>query len=516
MDFDAFTAELHDSSMSVAGLQAHIRANLVRARYAKTLAARQDQLAPLADKLVGFQSAARSAMTRRRLDAVRDRLEACDEMLARLQCHARGVLVRDRFDALRDDIAAQEEVFEDFVAQARGAAARRRQQKNLSTLASTHPAIVSFGAVARSALARNKFKAVHATLQIATPGLVGFQSRAKANLVRRNHQQLSQALANVSTISSAVNSQSIFRAALSRARKGEQKKEVEFVLPNFVGFQAMARRAYQKREFEWWRDHVRSMEWVADRLQCLFRGALARRAFYGRLNHFRRNTEAIVRLQAIRRGKGPREGFNGIRLGKNVKVSTIKNFGHLLDDSDAQFSDEARLNVLRQNVVETFRATLDLEGDVEALDQNIGLFAQNIAKMQGRQRLEPSQSNTAFVDPFSSAMLSREAAHKLDLYQQLFYLLQTKPDFLAKLCARLSDDTTDETRKMVEGVVLALYGYGQGKREEYWAMRFFQVRDRDSPALVDAAWSSEPLTARFRSWLAVECGRPPSRSRTDL
>lgn len=406
----------------------------------------------------------------------RRRLRACDAGIAKFQCQIRGVLARDAFDTLREDIAANIDIFEGFIAHARGALIRRAQRTVTRDLATTHQTITSFAAVARSALARRKVQAIKTTLATISPGLAVFQAQAKANIVRRNHRQLAAALANVQTISSAVGSQTLFRAALSRARKGEQKKEVEFVLPNFVGFQAMARRAYQKTQHEDWVDHLWSHQFVAVHLQRLFRGAAARRVFYGRLAHFHRNMDAIVRLQAIRRGKGPREGWNGIKLGTNVRVSTIKNFGHLLDDSDAQFEEEARLNVLRQDVVETFRATQALESDVEDLDQKIGRFAHNIAAFQSRGRVGDSGAQDAlFVDPFSTAMLSREAQHKLDLYQQLFYLLQTRVEYLAKLCSRLPVSVGDPTRKLVESVVLALYGYGQGKREEYWAMAFFQV-----------------------------------------
>jgi Ras GTPase-activating-like protein IQGAP2/3 len=416
-------------------------------------------------------------LERDRFDALQEALAPHEDAISRLQCHVRGMLERDRFDALRDELAEHEEIFEDFGAHARAALVRRRNVSKKASIATSHEAITRFAAVARSALVRKEFKSIQASLLTASPGLVGFQSRVKANVVRRNHQQLAAALANVQTITSAVGAQSFFRAALSRARKGEQKKEVEFVLPNFVGFQAMARRAYQKGEYEWWSEHLRSNQLVATHLQSLFRGAMVRREFYGRLDHFHRNMQAIIRLQAIRRGKGPREGFNGIRLGKNVKVSTIKNFGHLLDDTDAQFAEEEKLKKLRHDVVETFRTTQVLETDIEDLDQNIGLFAQNIASFQGRNRHEPSSSSsTSFVDPFSTSSLSREAAHKLDLYQQLFYHLQTNVHLLANLCSRLPENASDPTRKLVEDVVLHLYGYGQGRREEYWAMMFFQVR----------------------------------------
>lgn len=458
-------------------MQAGARGALARRRFDQLAAARKDQIVPIVPHIVSFQSLARGALARSSRARQRQTVQASSDVVKHLQARARGALSRQHFDECLDEIYLREQVFGLFAARVQGALARRRVRSKASALAevNVHEGFVRFGALARSALARREVAKVKAEVNVVAPSLIGFQARAKAHLVRHNHQQLSAALANVSTISSALKSQSIFRAALSRARKGEQKKEVEFVLPNFVGFQAAARRAYQKGEYDWWSDHVRSHAFVAVRLQTLLRGAMVRKAFYGRLNHFYRNMEAVVRLQAIRRGKGPREGFNGIRLGKNVKVATIKNFGHLLDDNDAEAKDEARLGSLRQDVVAVFRESQALEADAEELDQSIGLFAQNIAQMQGRTRASTdARPATAFVDPFNASSLDREAQHKLDLYQQLFYMLQTRSDLLGKLCSRLSADVSDPNRKLVESIVLALFGYGQGKREEYWAMMFFR------------------------------------------
>lgn len=368
--------------------------------------------------------------------------------------HARGALARNRyFD--------QMEVLDTtniggFIAHARGALVRKTQVAKRNALASvsTSRGVIGFGAVARATLARKKVEAVQADLSIVTPSISSFQSHAKALLVRRNHQQLASALANVSTISSATGAQSILRAALSRARKGEQKKEVEFVLPNFVSFQAMARRAYQKGEYEWWRDHIRGSGVVAVRLQSLLRGAVVRRDFYRRLAHFHRNIDAIVRLQAIRRGKGPREGFVGIRLGKNVKVSTVKNFGHLLDDNDSEVQDEARLKSLKVSVSDTYRDTQNLEAEVEDLDQSIGLFAQNIANLhqRGRRSVDirpiPSfadQTSSKEADYYSAMLLDPEAELKAEWARAkrlILAVLRVQPDkdILASLIAPVEDE----------------------------------------------------------------------------
>ncbi|CED83182.1 iq domain-containing protein-containing [Phaffia rhodozyma] len=515
LDYHDFLSTVHACSRSTSTLQAHLRGSLARVRFAKSLSARGSQLEPLVPTITLFQASASGALSRKRIDACRKQFAACDSSVKLLQAHLVGVQTRKGFHESKSTVRQQSQILRQFVARAQGALVRSRRATNASSLnqidissfiahskgvlarnrfydqmdlldaidiagfvahargalirktqiakknalssVSISQGLVGFSAVARAKLARKQVQAVQADLTVVVPLISNFQSHAKALLVRRNHQQLASALANVSTVSSATGTQSILRAALSRARKGEQKKEVEFVLPNFVSFQAMARRAYQKGEYEWWRDHIRGADIVAVRLQSLLRGAIVRRDFYGRLSHFYRNTAAIVRLQAIWRGKGPREGFIGIRLGKNVKVSTVKNFGHLLDDNDSEVQDEARLKTLKINVSETYRETQTLEIEAEELDQSIGLFAKNIANLQsrGRSSLEirpvptfADQSASKEADYYSAMLLDPEAELKAEWARAkrlILAVLRIQPDkdILASLIAPVEDEHLD-------------------------------------------------------------------------
>ena len=83
----------------------------------------------------------------------------------------------------------------------------------------------------------------------------------------------------------------------------------------------------------------------------------------------------------------------------------------------------------------------------------------------------------AHGDPFASpSTLDRTAKRKLELYQQLFYLLQTDGRYLTQLLTSMAaEDNWEKNRRMIERVVLTLFGYGQAPREEYLMLKFFQV-----------------------------------------
>ncbi len=81
----------------------------------------------------------------------------------------------------------------------------------------------------------------------------------------------------------------------------------------------------------------------------------------------------------------------------------------------------------------------------------------------------------AAKDPFALASLDKATLRKLELYQQMFYMLQTRPEYLARLFFRLSRiEMGDRARKAVEGVVLTLFGYAQNSREEFLLLKLFQ------------------------------------------
>ena len=66
--------------------------------------------------------------------------------------------------------------------------------------------------------------------------------------------------------------------------------------------------------------------------------------------------------------------------------------------------------------------------------------------------------------------LSKENHEKMDLYQNLFYLLQTKPIYLAKLLYTLP---ATKSSNFIESVVLQLFNYGANSREEYLLLKLF-------------------------------------------
>ena len=168
--------------------------------------------------------------------------------------------------------------------------------------------------------------------------------------------------------------------------------------------------------------------------------------------------------------------------GKNPPVGTVKNFVHLLNDSDFDFDEEIEFETLRKNVVQHVRANELAEAYVSQLDIKIALLVKNkitldeIVKHQKRftGHVGNLLSNTAIAssDPFDLKALNNNSRKRLERYQQMFFALQTQPLYLTRLFKRVREQNTpDQELKKIENLVMGVFGYAQKRREEYYLLK---------------------------------------------
>lgn len=170
-------------------------------------------------------------------------------------------------------------------------------------------------------------------------------------------------------------------------------------------------------------------------------------------------------------------------------MSVVKTFAHLLSDSDVDYQEEIEIERMRKEVVRSIRENQNLDVEVQELDTDIALLVKNKITLDEIQRtqkghgaagLAPEKRNSVLAaanDAFATGALDKATQRKLELYQLFFYLLQTRPEYLARLFFLMGkSEMTDKAKKVVEGVVLTLFGYAQNRREEFLLLKLFQVR----------------------------------------
>ncbi|CAB4017386.1 ras GTPase-activating IQGAP1, partial [Paramuricea clavata] len=165
-------------------------------------------------------------------------------------------------------------------------------------------------------------------------------------------------------------------------------------------------------------------------------------------------------------------------------IKIVRKFLHLLDQSNVDFEEELELQKLKAQVVTEIRSNQQLEHDLQGMDIKIGLLVRNKITLQdviihnkklSRKDQEDLQtlasSNTKGI-----RSLSKESQEKLEAYQNLFYLLQTNPVYLAKLIFEMPQS---RSTNFMESVILTLYNYASNTREEYLLLKLFETALRE-------------------------------------
>ncbi|GAA5901502.1 Iqg1p [Sporobolomyces salmoneus] len=405
--------------------------------------------------------------------------------LAGFQAIARGALGRRQFFHKVDSVAHHEPAVVGFQASARAHLARKRLYGQTVQLQEALPDVAGFQATCRGFLARKRFSERLDRFKSCSSFIVGVQATIRGKLASQSYAARAQHLRRTEVVRSVGGLQSLARAALVRRRIDTQRQALDFVQPDVVGIQAQTRGYVGRMNFLAWRENLYRNEDVVVELQSFIRGAVARRRYFEMHRHFHENLSQVVRLQAAIRSRRQGSQYRQLRMGTNVPVSTIKNFMRLLDDSEFDYRGELQVESLRKELVEAIHRTTTLEDDVKDLDTKIALLVKNkitheVARAQraGSGGLAPLKRNsllTAAGDPFAPSDLDRQSQRKLQLYQQLFWHLQTKPAYLARLFANVGRlNISEKTQKSIESTTLVVFAYAQAHREEYLLLKLFQ------------------------------------------
>ncbi len=445
--------------------------------------------------VIGIQAACQGCLARRTHKQGRESLVAPQiaESIMNVQAVLRGRLQRQAIAKQHRVVEAQLATFTSLQSHLRGGLVRRGQRAHEQKVDDAIDYIVTLQASARGILARRKKHSFKRNLQQTMPAVTSLQAVARARLAKQTHHSMQKALAKVEVAGSVGGLQAFLRTRLAKKQTTEQKKKLEFVQPDVIGFQAVARGCLARQEYRDWRDYLQDprTQGALVFFQSIIRGFLARRRLYIRTSYIHRNVDKITTIQSLWRGRVQRQMYDRLLTGVDADVSTIQNYMHLLDDTEADFRRQIHTENLRKEVVKLIRENQGLETEVKELDTKIALILKNKMTFEELARAKHSLihgvghankedggfSHNGNRDPFiTGAHLDRTSQRKLELFEHLFFTLQTKGEYLSRLLYALSEHEEDEkNRRLVESVTLLLFGFGHERREEYLFHRLLQV-----------------------------------------
>ena len=242
----------------------------------------------------------------------------------------------------------------------------------------------------------------------------------------------------------------------------------------------------------WWRGAVQRRNY-ARMLEARLKENFKRGRSYVRMtgkfkNNFelyREHEDKIIKLQALWRGRIARRAFHSLLRLEKPPFPVVRHFSAILNFNAEDYDRDLQLQQLKNDVVQTIRHNQDLSQQLDSMDIKIGLLIQNRITLQdviahgknleslakdksaNRSRKNSTSDNVGLKGLKS---LTKDGRKMLEGYQHLFYALQTNPMYLSKLLFLLPQG---KSNKFLQNVILTLFNFGSNIREEYLLLKLF-------------------------------------------
>ncbi|KAI5865876.1 hypothetical protein GGS23DRAFT_357771 [Durotheca rogersii] len=456
----------------VVKLQSAIRGMLGRERVDRDLRDLENET----PAITGLQAAVKAMLTRYQIHEQREALAGFAPQWESLQALGRGNLLRQEIQSTKVELAQHTPEIGSLQAHIRAAAVRREIADKLDALNDNESSILDLQSQARGMLERQRVAAELDALENNAPSITELQAGIRGAQFRTQHYALLDELKSHEDEVTAL--QGLARAMLLRDNVGQLLAELD--------------------------EHEES---VAE-LQSLAKGFVVREKFAAKKKHFDENMEKVVKIQSFVRAKLQGEAYRSLTTGKNPPVGAVKNFVHLLNDSDFDFNEEVEFERLRKTVVQQVRQNEMLEQYIDQLDIKIALLVKNkitldeVVRHQntfgGHASNVLANASISSANQFDLKALNKSSRKKLESYQQLFFNLQTQPQYLARLFRRVRElGTAEKEIKRIELLMMGLFGYAQKRREEYYLLKLIARSIREE---VDACSSIQEYLRSNYFW----------------
>ena len=474
--FDEQYTQAVESESQVIHLQSAIRGLLQRQRANEQIS----QTKRCAENAVRLQAAIRGFARRRTVAEDKSQLLGAHQSIVALQNSARAMAVRSSISRQQETLNSLSGLWRALQSVSRGAISRQRFLETKRQLRSHEQSIISLQALVRAKAIRSDVKEIKHQLASSALGITKTQSASRACLVRTKILAELQALeAEASRIATL---QASVRGWSTRQRQQRLQQELHENVPEIVLLQGLARAMMIRSEVGALLNELEDVEPVIAELQAAIRGGIVRGKYAEKKAFFKANMEKVVKVQSFVRGKLQGEAYKSLTNGSNPPVGTVKGFVHLLNDSDFDFDEEVEFERLRKTVIQHVRQNELADQYITQLDIKIALLVKNritldeVVKHQkhfgGDAGSLLTNTEISSKDPFDLKALNKNSRRKLEHYQEMFFILQTQPQYLARYFKRIREQATAEKEcERIKHLMMGLFGYAQKRREEYYLIK---------------------------------------------
>lgn len=427
-----------------------------------------------------LQAAARGMIERRRIQSDKISLRLAQPTVTSLEAMIKGRLTRARIDQQEQALQSMSGVWRALQAISRGSLLRAHTEDLQDQLRNHQETVKTIQAFARGSAIRQHTRRVKEELSLLAGVIVGLQSFARGHLLRTrvgiDLRALDSHLYQVTSLQAHV------RGYLYRQGHDKTQSHLAACMPEIIGLQALSRAMQVRLQVGDLLNQFEAEEDVISQLQAAARGKMVRKRFVEKQRYYKENMEKVVKVQSFIRARLQGEAYKTLTSGKNPPVGTVKGFVHLLNDSDFDFKEEVEFERLRKTVVQHVRQNELADQYITQLDIKIALLVKNkitldeVVKHQkhfgGHVGSLLTNTEMASKDPFDLKALNKNSRRKLEHYQELFFILQTQPQYLARLFRKIREQATAEKEcDRIKHLTMGVFGYAQKRREEYYLLK---------------------------------------------
>lgn len=492
-------------------LQSNIRGMVIR----KSIQKKNHDLLKETIPITALQAVIRGIPIRAHFNSSACVLDRSSGDIITIQNIIRGSLCRGGIKDMLSQLEAQEKSITVLQSTIRGRSARSSYNKAIDRLHDSELWIKCAQANVRGYLSRKKFAALKQSLVESNKNIVSFQSQVRGYVKRGDIANaldiLDEEEYNVLLL------QSMIRAAKVRQSVGTMLDTLEISEPAITRIQSAFRGLLVRYSHALIHEDLAAETESITEVQSAIKGYLVRKQFRDRMAYFKSNMQSVIKIQSFVRAKRQGDAYKSLITGSNPPLSTVKNFVHLLNDSDLDFEQEFNLEQKRKKVVDEVRKNEMLEQFIQQLDVKIALLLKNKITLDEviRHRNKGVTGNmdtNSGRDTFNFNALNKTSRKRLELYEGMFYILQTQPSYLARLLGRLRQNVLSEKEaRDIEGLLMTLFGYGHKPREEFFMLQLISRCIKEDMAVCES--SSDFLRSNFVWWKLVAALNRGSRER---
>lgn len=457
----------HDSKEDNIQLQSILRGHQVRTRNYEI----KDRLKNQLDSIVQFQTLVRRQNIYPKASVVIEHKSDVEEQILQLQSFARTCLFK-RFkntNAIKNSSTINKII--QLQSLIRGNVVKRDVTTKRIGIYKSLGEIYELQSISRGAIARTKLcNSVLITLIDEDSAFNELFAKVRGNSIRKQVQRKKRWIKHFEH-DVFLPLQSTFRGILVRFENEMKIGDLYVDINNLIGLQSIIRGS-----------HVRKQQQSIDQ-------------------YYNNHISQVIKAQSIIKSNFVQRAYRGLINMKNPTLGVIKKFAYLLTDNDVDFQEEMTLGELKDQIIELAKSNEDIEQQIENLDIKLSLLDRNKISVEEFVRHKnkyktyrparsvSNSSNSPLAGPGSataaSPALEKSSRDRLDLYQKLFYLLQSNPQYLTRLNQIQSSSRDDNDRGALASLLSCLFPIKDSSidhhcREEFLFVKFiFSMMQND-------------------------------------